>query len=733
MFIPCFLLVVFLVTNCTSVKTKIRTKIGIIEGFTQIVLGKRINTFLGIPFAEPPVGDLRFREPVPKRPWRGTRNTQKFAKSCSQPAFFTADIPAANQGEDCLYLNAWIPQGGCKRKHTMVWIVGGGFITENTVGSDPKVIAAFTDTIVFTISYRTGPLGFLYLDHKDAPGNMGLLDQSIAIKWIHKNVKRFGGSKDKITLFGNSAGGASVHYHILSEFSRPFFQKAIIQSGAADTKFSFHSPFEALNNANAFAAQLGCNKASVEETIRCLRSLPASLVSAIQIPPLPIPPLFVRAHLPTIDKIGFISRSPRELMKQPLPKHISVLLGVVKDEVSFFMAFYVNLLKIPIGINDGVITREEYFRFLPLLVAANNATSASIAGYYLRPFLPEEPQSYLDVAIDIGSDINFKCPVTEVAQTMSTVNPGNTVYMYSFEYRALFPPVPQWFGVLHASENDFVFGAPLIDSVNYSDTDRYVSERMMKYWTTFAKTGNPNFCQDTCNDWNRYDSRDRKYLIIDSDCPQDGQGLREKQCVFLKNVLAPVTWGRNPLSNTSFVAMTLTETDAKYQGFQKISDCGDSSGLHGIRYVKDNDMNLILIYDVKGHIAGISAAVPTNLANGWPHAFLKGHPFIKSGNHHHISAYFVDPAIICVCGRSTAIYHQQGVGTDLYIQNGTDPIADSMKIPHLQSGITSTHWTKGKCFPTMGGTVRKVFQNRIYFHHLIRAPLLVQHKKRYEL
>ncbi|XP_052098949.1 cholinesterase-like [Mytilus californianus] len=378
-------------TNCTSVNTKIITKTGKIEGFTQIVLGNKIDTFLGIPFAEPPVGNLRFREPVPKRPWRGTRKTQKFAKSCSQPAFFASDIPATTQGEDCLYLNAWIPQGGCKHKHTMVWIVGGGFITENFVGSNPKVIAAYTDTIVFTISYRVGPLGFLYFDHNDAPGNMGLLDQSIAIKWIHDNVKRFGGSKHKITLFGQSAGGASVNYHILSEFSRPYFQKAIIQSGAADSRFGYHSPSVALNNANAFAAQLGC------------------------------------------------------------------------------------------------------------------------------------------------SDINFKCPVIEVAQTMSTVNPGNTVYMYSFEYRALFPPVPEWFGVLHAGENDFVFGAPLIDSVNYSDTDRYVSKRMMKYWTTFAKTGNPNFCKDTCNDWNRYDSRDRKYLIIDSDCPQDGQGLRETQCAFLKN------------------------------------------------------------------------------------------------------------------------------------------------------------------------------------------------------
>ncbi|XP_071171057.1 cholinesterase-like [Mytilus edulis] len=515
-----------LVTNCTSVNTKIKTKIGKIEGFTQIVLGKKLITHLGIPFAEPPVGNLRFRKPVPKRPWRGTRKTLKFAKSCSQPTFFTTNIPAANQGEDCLYLNAWIPQGGCKRKHTMVWIVGGGFLTMNVIGSDPKAIAAFTDTIVFTINYRVGPLGFLYFDHNDAPGNMGLLDQSLAIKWIYDNVRRFGGSKHKITLFGQSAGGASVNYHMHSEFTRRYFQKAIIQSGAADTKFGYHSPSVALKTANDFAEQLGCNKASVEDKIECLRSLPASIVSAIQISPIPNPPLFIRSHLPTIDKCGFISKSPIELGKQPLPKHIPVLLGVVKDEV-------------PIDINDGVITRDEYFRILPLLVAANNATYAKIAGYYLRPFLPDEPRSYLDVSINIGSDINFKCPVIEVAQALSTVNPDNTVYMYSFEYSSLYPPLPEWFGIRHAAENAFVFGAPLIDRVNYSDTDRYISKRMMKYWTTFAKTGNPNFCKDKCNDWNRYDSRDKKYLIIDSDCPQDGQGLRETQCAFLKKVLAP--------------------------------------------------------------------------------------------------------------------------------------------------------------------------------------------------
>ncbi|XP_076104028.1 uncharacterized protein LOC143072809 [Mytilus galloprovincialis] len=163
-----------------------------------------------------------------------------------------------------------------------------------------------------------------------------------------------------------------------------------------------------------------------------------------------------------------------------------------------------------------------------------------------------------------------------------------------------------------------------------------------------------------------------------------------------------VTWGINPFGSMNFAAMPLTEADAKSKGFQKISDCGDSSGLHGRRYVKDNDMALILIYDVQGYIAGISAAVSNSLANGWPSTFLKNHPFVLSGNYYHISAYFVDPAIVCTSGRSAAEYKQQGVGTDLYIQNGTDPITNAIKIPHEQSDISSTQWTEGKCFPSMG-------------------------------
>ncbi|XP_063437097.1 cholinesterase-like [Mytilus trossulus] len=534
----CLILSTCLTTQCFSLKTRIRTKTGFIQGFNQTVLDREVTTFLGIPFAQPPVGSLRFREPIPVRRWQGTRESTSFSKACSQPAIFATNVPADEQSEDCLYLNVWVPKGGCKRKAAMIWIYGGGLIAGDVRDYNGKFLAAYTDTIVFTLNYRTGPLGFLYLNDNEAPGNMGLLDQYLAIKWIYDNIKRFGGSRRKITLFGQSAGAASVNYHTLSSFTRPYFQKAIIMSGAANSDYGYHSPTEALVTAHEFANHLGCKKDTVDETIECLRLLPASALSALQLPSNPKAPLFFRVHYPTIDKNGFITQSPKELMNRPFPRRISTLLGVVEDEVTFFLAYYVGVLKIPINILPGIVNREEFYRLLPLVSASSNQTMDIIAREYLEPYLPNEPPLYIDVGDDIGSDIIFRCPVVEIAQTLSTVKPRNPVYMYSFEHRSARSPTPSWFGVIHGSETSYVFGYPLVDNVHFTDVDKSVSERMMKYWATFAKTGNPNFRDDSCgDDWNPYRKRDRKYLVIDSDCPQDGEKLLEQQCDFLEQVL----------------------------------------------------------------------------------------------------------------------------------------------------------------------------------------------------
>ncbi|XP_071133109.1 cholinesterase-like [Mytilus edulis] len=532
---------IFLLSDCIAIRTKIRTKTGKIEGFAQSVLNKEVKTFLGIPFAEPPIGNLRFKEPLPVDKWQNIKQTKAFQKACSQPETFGTAVPVENQSEDCLYLNAWVPKGGSKKKHAMIWIYYGGFIVGDIQQFDGKVLAASADVIVFTLSYRTGPLGFLYLNDTAAPGNMGLMDQGLAIEWIYNNINRFGGSKKKITLFGQSAGAASINYHMFSSVTQRYFQKAIIMSAAADSYFTYHSPEVALDTGIAFATEVGCNESTVEGTLQCLRSLNASTLSALQLPTNPKAPLFFRSHLPTVDALSFVSEPPAELLKDPFSiRPIPLLVGALKNELSFFITYFVGLLQMPINVLDGIITKEELFDLIPLTLDASNETLKEIADYYLAPYMPGEPPSYMDVLNDIGSDINFRCPVIDIAKTFNDMYIGLPVYMYLFKHRSTKSPTPPWFGAFHTTEISYVFGDPLIDDVNFTESDKVVSERMMNYWTAFAKTGNPNFKGDkcACNDWNLYDNQDRKYLIIDSDCPQDGEALRELQCAFLKNVTA---------------------------------------------------------------------------------------------------------------------------------------------------------------------------------------------------
>ncbi|XP_076087850.1 acetylcholinesterase-like [Mytilus galloprovincialis] len=537
MFLQCFIRI-FLISNCIAIKTIIRTKTGTIEGFTQSVLSKEVKTFLGIPYAEKPIGDLRFREPLPVNKWQNIKQTKAFQKACSQPAAFGTAVPFENQSEDCLYLNAWVPNGGCINKHAMIWIYFGGFIVGDIQRFDGKVLAASSDVIVFTLSYRTGPLGFLYLNDNAAPGNMGLMDQGLAIKWIYDNIKRFGGNRNKITLFGQSAGAASINYHMFSRVTQRYFQKAIIMSAAADSSFTYHSPEVALDTGKEFATQVGCKESTVESTLQCLRSLNASTLSALQLPPNPKPPVFFRAHLPTVDALSYVSKPPAEFLKDPFGiRPIPLLIGVLKNELSFFITYFVGVLQIPINVLDGIITKEEFFDLIPLSLDANNETLNAIAEYYLAPYMPGEPPSYIDVLNDIGSDLSFRCPVLDIAKTFANTYRRKSVYMYLFEHRSTKSPTPPWFGAFHTSEISYVFGDPLIDNVKYTETDKVVSNRMINYWTTFAKTGNPNFVGDKCfNDWNLYNKQNRKYLIIDSNCPQDGQALRESQCAFLKGV-----------------------------------------------------------------------------------------------------------------------------------------------------------------------------------------------------
>src|SRR6218665_2823023 len=223
----------------------VNTATGPLEGFVQNFSETKLATFLGVPYARPPVGKLRFRPTEPVEPWTLVRNAHSLPPPCIQPAYtqklFPVHILSENISEDCLYLNIWSPLSvsgkvatNATRKSVIVFIHCGLF----TIGSigvdeyDGKALSALGDVIVVTIQYRLGVYGFLDLDHDLVPGNMGLLDQLQALKWIGQNIVHFGGDPNSVTLFGTSAGAISIGCHMFSPRASPLFHRVILQSGS---------------------------------------------------------------------------------------------------------------------------------------------------------------------------------------------------------------------------------------------------------------------------------------------------------------------------------------------------------------------------------------------------------------------------------------------------------------------------------------------------------------------
>ncbi|OWF54730.1 uncharacterized protein LOC110441365 [Mizuhopecten yessoensis] len=163
-----------------------------------------------------------------------------------------------------------------------------------------------------------------------------------------------------------------------------------------------------------------------------------------------------------------------------------------------------------------------------------------------------------------------------------------------------------------------------------------------------------------------------------------------------------VTWSLNPFGSYSFDAMPRTVDEAAEQEFTMVSDCGEIPEINGKRFVKGGDYSLVLLYGVNGYIAGIQIGVPHNSGVIFPPVNQINHPFVRVYNRHFLTAYFTNPATICSSGRTSAQYAANGTGDSLYIQNGTDPVADYLVIPKIETVLTSTKWTRGHCFYTMG-------------------------------
>lgn len=345
----------------------VTTNKGRVRGTTLVSpTGKKIDAWLGIPYAQPPVGALRFRLPRPVEAWTHVVNATQPPNSCVQIVdTMFGDFPGATMwnantkmSEDCLFINVMVPRPRPKKSPVMIWIFGGGFYSGTSTLDvyDMRTLVAEENMIMVSMQYRVASLGFLYMGTEDAPGNVALHDQSLALRWVHDNIHRFGGDPDRVTLFGESAGAVSVSMHLLSPMSHDYFQRAILESGSPTAPWALITRDEAISRALHLAEAVKCphNKTRLPEVVACLRERdPKELVDnewgTLGVCEFPF--------VPVVDGV-FLDETPQRSLATGRFKKTDILTGSNTEEGYYFIMYYLTeLLKKEEGVT---VSREEF-------------------------------------------------------------------------------------------------------------------------------------------------------------------------------------------------------------------------------------------------------------------------------------------------------------------------------------------------------------------------------------
>jgi len=478
--------------------------------------------FLGIPYAAPPVGSLRWRAPVPMKAWQQPRDASQFGSNCPQ---FGTPFGVQSFNEDCLFLNVYTPPVKAQRKHrvggldpVMVWLHPGAFQFGEGDDYDPRKLVE-EGTVVVTLNYRLGALGFLAhpaLSAESANGSSGnyaLMDQQAALRWVQKNIARFGGDPHNVTLFGESAGGLSVHVHLVSPQSKGLFHRAIAQSAA----YSLTQPTLAAaeNEGQAFAAAIGC----ATQDIACLRAAPVVSVLTNQRPG-------VLGFLPNVDK-AVLPRSIGEAFATGRFNRVPIIVGSTHDEYRLFVPLFFDFV-------SGPLAPELYPVALSLLLGVPPTSVPAIANTYP---LANYPSASI-AAGAAATDAVFACNMHTVAESLSKYVP---TWVYEFNDdtapQRYLPPASFPYGASHEAELQYLFDiVTTLPSVSLNAEQEKLSSTMVKNWSNFAQTGNPNLFAPTWHApiWFRYNHTDYVHRL-DSPRPEPYSGsafASDHKCAF---------------------------------------------------------------------------------------------------------------------------------------------------------------------------------------------------------
>ncbi len=469
-----------LVSCCNSEPGVVKVTGGTIKG----VVEEGMTIYKGIPFAAPPVGDLRWKAPQPVIPWEGVRDATEFGHSPIQ----TMNI---NNSEDCLYLNVWTPAESKKDKlPVMVWIYGGGFSMGTTSFYDGTALAE-KGVVLVTVNYRVGQIGYFCHPELSAEnehgvsGNYGILDQIAGLQWVQDNIAAFGGDPDNVTIFGESAGGISVSMLCASPLAKGLFHRAISQSGGSFGPIRKNSyPGEnmkalavAEQNGVALAESLGA--ASLAE----LRALDASEFAK--------PTATTGGPWPVVD--GYVIPDDQHVMySEGNFNDVDILVGYNSDEGQSFAPS-----------NDVKSFLEQtwarYEKFTPELLAVYPITDKVV----------------LKSGRDLTRDAAFGWQTWVWAKLQSEKGKAN-VYLYYFDQHPEYPEGDPRYGYEspHGQDVNYVFGSLRGD---VSESDARLSAMMMDYWTNFARTGDPN--GEGLAEWTRFTPDNHASMLLNGDTP----------------------------------------------------------------------------------------------------------------------------------------------------------------------------------------------------------------------
>ena len=503
-------------------------------GPVQGLNGNGVYEYLGIPYAQPPTGDLRWQPPQPQPPWTRTLDATQFGPICAQITTLGVFAGPPNSNEDCLTLNVFTPQTAAPGTlPVLVWLHGGYNVDGESNDYDGSKLATQGRMVVVTLNYRLGLMGFLAtpaLDSEGHPfGNYGTLDQQLALKWVQNNIASFGGDPGRVTLAGQSAGSADTAANVASSPAAGLFHRAIFESGLADTT----SLTAAEQRGDAFSVAAGCGSGAAPDIAACLRSLTAETILNLQGTESTNGPY---TTFLVADGTILPSQGIYHALRSGSFTHVPIMSGFTHDEGNFTVAV------------------QEYFSGPP----RRPISEADVTGFVQATFGADaakvlaayNPSSYPtpQLAMDAIGTTMTACQHYGINRTLSTQVP---VYAYEFDdvtAPSYFPDMPGFQPLAnHTSDLQYLFplyhGGPNgIPHVLNAQQEK-LSDELVAFWSNFARTGNPNRIGD--RPWPRYEANQfwSSYYLSENipavSLVRDKQVSRDYKCAFWEGLQAP--------------------------------------------------------------------------------------------------------------------------------------------------------------------------------------------------